>query len=131
MEIVSTNLYQSKKYFTTISPGFQSVLLGRAKWAARGVGLAYKGTKLVFKWKKGTPIEELVNPVEISSDFISGKVIGETTKPISTRVAKTHVAMTRTDHDWRRKNGIGGRTWITQPGQYKMVIIFQIGRAHV
>lgn len=124
MQIVSNNLYQSKKYFTTISPGFQSVLLGRAKFVVKTFGLAYKGTRTILKWKKGTPINELVNPVELSSDFISGKVVSKSTKPISKRVAKTHVAMTRTDHDWRRKNGIGGRTWITDPGRYKMVIIF-------
>ena len=118
IDIISNNLYQSKKYFTTISPGAPTMFQGRTKIIMRTLGLTYKSIQTTIKLRRGTPA------TDIAGDFVAGKVIGKAAKPVKKIVKSTHVTMTRTDHDWRRKNGIGGRTWITKPGQYKMVIIF-------
>lgn len=118
MEIISTNLQQSKQYYTTISPNLPYAFSPPYKRVVKGMIFGTKMYGIAKTLKRGAPLAHVVG------DYLGGRVIKRAFKPVKDKVAKAHVKMSRTDHDWRRKNGIGGRTWITEPGQYKMVIVF-------
>lgn len=118
LENISNNLYIARPYFTAVSPNIPYAFAVPYKRAVKTLLFSHK-LYGYFKSVKGG-----VSLANITGEYIGGRVIRRAVKPVRDKVAKTHVKMTRTDHDWRRKNGIGGRTWITEPGQYKMVIVF-------
>ena len=118
MDIVSNNLYASKEYYLAVNPNIPYALKFQYKRTVKVALLGYKTVRYFKRVHNGTSV------AEITGDYIGGRVISKAAGPVRNKVAKTHVKMTRLDHDWKRKNGIGGRTWITEPGQYKMVIVF-------
>lgn len=118
INIVSQNLYNSKEYFAAINPNLPYAFTGTYKRSIKLVLFGHKTFVSLKSIRKGVPL------ATATGDFIGSRIIKRFTRPARNKVAKTHVKMTRLDHDWRRKNGIGGRTWITEPGQYKMVIVF-------
>jgi hypothetical protein len=118
INIVSQNLYNSKEYFVAVNPNLPYAFAGTYKRSIKLVLFGHKTYVSLRSIRKGVPL------ATATGDFIGSKIIKKVTRPARNQVAKTHVKMTRLDHDWRRKNGIGGRTWITEPGQYKMVIVF-------
>ena len=118
MEIISGNLHAAKPYFATISPNIPYMFTAPYQRLVKGVMFAHRAMKTGHRLWSGTPV------ATVTGEFISSRVIAKVTHPMKKKVAQVHVDMTRTDHDWKRKNGIGGRTWITKPGQYKMVIVF-------
>lgn len=118
LENISNNLYAARPYFTSVSPNIPYAFTTPYKRVAKTLLFSHKLYGYFKSVKGGVPL------ANITGEYIGGRVIRRAVKPVRDKVAKTHVKMTRTDHDWRRKNGIGGRTWITEPGQYKMVIVF-------
>jgi hypothetical protein len=117
-KIISANLHESKQYYTAVTPNIPYAVTAPYRRAVKGILFSGRAYKLAKTLKRGTPLANIVG------DYIGGRVIRRAVKPARDKVSKLHLKMTRTDHDWRRKNGIGGRTWITEPGQYKMVIVF-------
>lgn len=115
---ISRNLYKSRPYFTAVSPNFPYLFITPYKRLTKTALLSYRLYGYVKDVNNGKPLSNVVG------EYTSSRVLRTVIKPVREKVTKTHIAMTRTDHDWRRKNGIGGRTWITEPGQYKMVIVF-------
>lgn len=80
----------------------------------------YKLTRGVYKALKGSQ-----SVAEITGSMIGGKVVGKVTGPISARITKMHLRVANAvRRDRSRKNGLGGRSWITEPGVYEMVIVF-------
>lgn len=118
MDVVSANLYGAKPFFMSVSPNAAYAFRGYSKPIVKAAFFGHKVYGYVRTYRTGKPLSQ------VTGEFIGDRMIKRATGPVKQRVAKTHVKMTRTDHDWRRKNGIGGRTWITEPGQYKMVIVF-------
>lgn len=118
LDNVSQNLYSARPYFSSVSPNVPYAFTTPYKRVAKTLLFSHRLYKYFRSIKGGVPL------ATITGEYISGRIIRRAVKPVRNKVAKTHVKMTRTDHDWKRKNGIGGRTWITEPGQYKMVIVF-------
>jgi len=118
INIVSQNLYNSKEYFAAVNPNLPYAFIGSYKRSIKMILFGHKTYVSLKSIHRGVPL------ATATGDFIGSRIIKKVTRPARNQVAKTHVKMTRLDHDWKRKNGIGGRTWITEPGQYKMVIVF-------
>lgn len=118
LNIISSNLHGAKPYFVSVSPGPAHAFNGYTKPLVKAAMLGTRAWSAVKTFRSGEALSV------IAGQQVGTTIIRRGLKPVKNRVAKTHVKMTRTDHDWRRKNGIGGRTWITEPGQYKMVIVF-------
>lgn len=119
IDIVSSNIRESKKYYLSVAPGVNGVIKHAYKKYLKLTSFVYKGGRYLFTSKKSH-----VEPSEILGTYLSGKVTGKIMSPVSSRVADAHVNISRTKHDWKRKNGIGGRTWLTKPGHYDMVVVF-------
>jgi hypothetical protein len=118
LDIISNELYASRAYFSAISPNMPYAVTTPYRRVAKTLLFSRRMYQYAKSLKGGVPLATL------TGDYVGGRVIKRTMRPVKDRVGKVHVKMTRTDHDWKRKNGIGGRTWITEPGQYKMVIVF-------
>lgn len=118
MDIVSSNLHGAKPYFSTVSPNLPYVFKGYTKPAVKFIFFTNRVYGSIKTYKSGKSLDQ------VTGEFVGNAVIRKFTRPVKQRVSKMHIRMTRLDHDWTRKNGIGGRTWITEPGQYKMVIVF-------
>ncbi len=125
LDVITNELIASRPYFSTFTPGPTSLIKTSGGAVGRTLSLGWKFRKQYKKAKKvaneakrGVPADEIVGR------FIAQYLITRATRPVKNQVTTVAVHMSRTDHDWTRKNGIGGRGWITRPGRYKMVIVF-------
>lgn len=116
---ITRGLVAGKPYFTSFTPGPQKLFLGTAAKVAKAAGTVWLGAKLGKDMIKGKPMSTIVG------EQIGGRVIGKTISPVSSRVTRAHVKLPhQPKRDFWRKNGMGGRSWMTEPGRHEMVIIF-------
>lgn len=115
MDSVTKEFIAARPLYRTLSPGPSALLTGRlvalAKTAAVTAGAANQ-------LRKGA------DPAEMLGDVIGGRITKLMGRPVKRRVTKAHLHMRNVNHDPLRKNGMGGRSWITKPGRHEMVIVF-------
>lgn len=118
--LLESEFQAAKPVYKTIAPGPMSALklTGRAALAMKFAGGVYTGFKMSHEHAKGKPW------AQIMGEKIGGKVIGKVMSPVSKRVKTAHLEATYIQRDRRRKNGLGGRSWIRTPGRQEMIIIF-------
>lgn len=119
MTIVNGQLISAKPYFKKLSPGWTSLFVGRAAIVARAIKTGMSAIDAYRTYKSGTPL------ATATGGFIGGQIIRSICRPMKKRVKKTHVMVIKqAKHDVWRKNGLGGRTWLTTTGHHQMVIVF-------
>jgi len=119
LSTVNAELVAARPYFSVISPSPGAAFTGRAGQVVKHGFTAWGYAKMARKWRQGTPASTLVG------EKIANKSIGYTLKPVSKRVDRLHVLMPMIPpKDLLRKNGMGARSWINEPGQQQMVIVF-------
>lgn len=113
---LENELVAARPVFASLSPGWTGLIRHKA---AQYVGLGLLSLRAAKQLHKGVPAAE-----------VAGGVLGTmATRKITTVprrqivAAHAHVRHIPT-RDVLRKNGMGGRGWITRPGRYPMVIVF-------
>ncbi|HJS83667.1 MAG TPA: hypothetical protein VJ742_12610 [Nitrososphaera sp.] len=115
LDIVRDEMVEAKPIFQQLSPSFTGLFLGTVGKVVRGADWTIGLTRSL---RAGDPIESIIG------DEIGGRVTGKIASPVSNKVEQAHLAMPHMRRDWKRKNGLGGRSWITKPGRHKMVMVF-------
>lgn len=115
LDVINSELIAATPYFSQISPQTSSALRGTPRYVVK----VFKGARTVYRSSKRLLTGE--DPAKIAGEWAGNKVITKTIRPVSKRV---HKRVAKIDHDRSRKNGMGGRTWITRPGRYDMVMVF-------
>jgi hypothetical protein len=116
---VEAELIAAHPYFKWIAPG--PISLVKPTYINRPLkvaGAAWKARKIVKRYRGGESAGHILG------SEIGGKVVGKAMKKPRNAYKKQLVKASRIRHDYTRKNGIGGRSWITEPGRYRMVIVF-------
>jgi hypothetical protein len=116
---ITRGLLGAKPYFMTFTPGPGKLFNGTAAKIAKAVGLSWYGVKVVRDVRAGKPVSTVVG------EKVGGKIIGKVTSPVSARVTRAHLRLPHQPRrDFWRKNGLGGRSWMNEPGRHEMVIIY-------
>lgn len=89
--------------------GFLALKVGKGVWKIRGAIAEHRGGKRASL---------------IAGDILGTLAIHRICKPVKHQVGREMSRVSRVRHDWRRKNGIGGRYWYERPGRHDLVIIF-------
>ncbi len=119
MSNMTSEFIAAKPYFQTLSPSWPMGLRGRPAFYARTFKKVHRGWKVYRSAEQGTPY------AEIAGEWLAGEAIRKICKPLKLRVAKTHKIVARAPRkDFFRKNGLGGRSWIHEPGRHEMTIVF-------
>lgn len=117
-EAINAELIAAKPAFLSVAPG-----PGGALKAASNVGRAYKCYTMIRGFYKQFRSGSSV--AQVTGGMAAGKVRGRISRPVTQRVHKTHIQIPQmAKRDRYRKNGLGGRSWITEAGVYEMVIIY-------
>ena len=118
--LVDQELIAAKPYFKAISPGIPVMLKpGYPRLIAHGVLKTWSGYKTIQEWRSGRALSDILG--EKTARAFSSRAV----RPVSSRVTRAHSTLQeQSARDIRRKNGIGGRSWISEPGRYDMVMIF-------
>lgn len=120
--VLTDELIESRPYYKAFSPGPVKLLAGRPAVIAGFCILPYKILKSGWKLRKVATGK--LTAAEYAGDALATSILWIGLKPIKRTVGKTHMMVQRQSYDWFRKNGMGGRTLITRPGTYDLVITF-------
>lgn len=116
---IESELVAAHPYFKYVAPGPTSLIkVTRLARSIKVAGAVWKLNKLRRRYVKGETVGHIIG------DEIGRKLIGKAMHKPRDKYRKTLIKASRVRHDHTRKNGIGGRSWITEPGRYKMVIVF-------
>lgn len=122
MQITEAELIAARPYFRKLSPGPSSLI------RARYISTTMKLTMAAWSsYKVARALDEEPTLAHFLGDFIGGRVIAGVIRPAKREIRRTHVRVSqgaKAGRDMSRKNGMGGRSWITEPGNYQMVIVF-------
>lgn len=120
LNVVDQELIAGKPYFKAISPGMPVMFKpGYPRLIVKGTLKSWQAYKTFREWRRGRPVSDIVG------EKIANKVNSTIVSPVSAQVTKAHMTVkNQPTRDMRRKNGMGGRSWISDPGRYDMVIIF-------
>lgn len=117
--IISSNMYAARPYFHSVSPAVPTL------FAYRHVSFSVKMAIAAFKTLRTVKAMDNAGPAEAIGDFVGGRIISMAMRPAKSQVRRAHVKVQQMPRrDFWRKNGMGGRSWITEPGQYDMIIVF-------
>jgi hypothetical protein len=122
MAVVQSELIAARPYFKKLSPGPGNLLAYRYMKHSLKMVLAGYGT-----YKAVKAMEEEPTVAHFVGDFIGGRIISALVAPAKREIRKGHILVNKNakvKRDMHRKNGMGGRSWITEPGKYQMVIVF-------
>lgn len=117
MRRVSKGLVASRPYYETLSPQATQLVAHQYATYMRAGKFTYRTWKQV---RAGVPLADAMGDAAagiLVKRYVTGRPRGV--------VNRMHqVAQEAPKKDWGRKNGLGGRSWITEPGRYPMTIVF-------
>lgn len=118
MSVVQSELIAAGPYYNALTPGPKNLFAGQAKvWYKSIYSLKYVYD--VYKMKRrGEKASTIVGSIAFT--MMKKRIL----RPVKRTVGNWHVNAMYSQHDWRRKNGIGGRGWYRSPRQEKLVIVY-------
>lgn len=119
LEDFTEDLIEAKPYFEVLSPDMRSLFTGKLLYYA---GIFYQTRKAYTYLKRWDAGEDVAT---ILGEYAGSRVSKRALRPLKKRIIKAHLLVSQAPKkDRYRKNGLGGRSWITKPGMYNMVIVF-------
>lgn len=119
LQSLDRQLIGATPYFKAVNPGLKGLIrpsmIGRATKVAL---VALANRKNIIRLYKRE------DPAVILGETIGAKIIGKAISPVSSRVKRAHIYNTRAHYDYRRKNGLGGRSWYDGASRQKLIVVF-------
>lgn len=119
LSVVQSELIAAKPYFKAMNPGITSAFAFRPSLALKALGLSYKAATMGYKYHTGKK-----TAAELVGDLIGGRIVSRSIRPVKSVVSRVHVDSQYIIHDRSRKNGVGGRSWISHTGHRDMVVVY-------
>lgn len=118
-DAATTRLIAAKPYFKACSPSYPMLI---ANPQAQAAFRSFELGKKIYRDIKA--LDEGASSAAIVGTAIGTVAVRKLMRKPKAAVTKFHVHIGGIKHDFSRKNGIGGRSWITTPGRYEMVIVY-------
>lgn len=119
MDVVTYEMAQSRPIFNALSPTWPYLLRGKVMKYAKHAFYGLTGLRI------GRAVQKGALPEEVIGNYLGGMATAKILSKPKETIKKAHIhARHIPDRDLWRKNGLGGRYWIYQPGRHQMVIVF-------
>lgn len=119
LAVINKNFVEAAPFYRSVNPNIPNLFrISFHRKVVKALFTMWRHRDVPARYRDGESAGSIVG------DYLGSRIIKQFTGPVKGTVAQTHVHVARHPHDWRRKNGMGGRSWLYRPGRYKMVIVY-------